>query len=51
LVPVAALITAWIWLGEVPTGLQLIGATVILAGLTLARLANSPENEFQNDEA
>lgn len=51
LVPVAALITAWIWLGEVPTTLQLIGAAVILVGLTLARLAHSPENEFQNNEA
>ena len=43
LVPVAALFTAWIWLGETPTTLQLIGATVILAGLTLARLAQSPD--------
>jgi drug/metabolite transporter (DMT)-like permease len=51
LVPVAALITAWIWLGEVPTTLQLIGAAVILVGLTLARLAHSPENEFPNNEA
>ena len=42
LVPVAALITAWIWLGEVPTRLQLLGATVILLGLTVARLAQSP---------
>lgn len=38
LVPVTALLTAWLWLGEVPTGLQLIGAGVILLGLTLARL-------------
>lgn len=42
LVPVAALITAWVWLGEVPSALQLAGATVILGGLTLARLAGSP---------
>jgi len=51
LVPVAALITAWIWLGEVPTTLQLIGAAVILVGLTLARVARAPENDFQNNEA
>ena len=51
LVPVAALITAWIWLGEVPTTLQLIGAAVILVGLTLARVAHAPENDFQNNEA
>jgi drug/metabolite transporter (DMT)-like permease len=37
LVPVAALITAWLWLGEVPRGLQLLGAAVILGGITLAR--------------
>jgi drug/metabolite transporter (DMT)-like permease len=42
LVPVAALVTAWLWLGEVPTPLQGAGAGVILAGLTLARLAQSP---------
>jgi drug/metabolite transporter (DMT)-like permease len=43
LVPVAALITAWIWLGEVPTGPQIAGAGVILVGLSVARLAQSPE--------
>lgn len=37
LVPVAALLTAWLWLGEVPTPLQLGGAGVILAGISLAR--------------
>ena len=42
LVPVAALLTAWIWLGEVPSPLQLAGAAVILVGLTIARLAQSP---------
>ena len=39
LVPVAALITAWLWLGEVPTGIQVVGAVVILGALTLARLS------------
>jgi drug/metabolite transporter (DMT)-like permease len=37
LVPVAALLTAWLWLGEVPTALQVGGAAVILAGISLAR--------------
>lgn len=37
LVPVAALATAWLWLGERPTQLQLGGAGVILAGISLAR--------------
>lgn len=41
LVPVAALITAWIWIGEVPTPRQVAGAAVILAGLSVARLAQS----------
>jgi drug/metabolite transporter (DMT)-like permease len=42
LVPVAALFTAWVWLGEIPTVLQLSGAGVILVGLTVARLAQTP---------
>lgn len=42
LVPVWALITAWFWLGERPTPLQLVGATAILAGVTIARLGQSP---------
>ncbi len=37
LVPVAALLTAWLWLGEVPAPLQLAGAAVVLAGLTATR--------------
>lgn len=37
LVPVAALVTAWLWLGEVPAPLQLGGAGVILGGIYLAR--------------
>jgi drug/metabolite transporter (DMT)-like permease len=42
LVPVAALFTAWLWLGEVPAQLQLLGAAIVLAGLTVARLAQPP---------
>ena len=38
LVPVWALITAWIWLGERPEMLQLLGAVSILIGLTISRL-------------
>jgi drug/metabolite transporter (DMT)-like permease len=37
LVPVAALLTAWAWLGEVPSMLQVSGAGVILGGISLAR--------------
>jgi drug/metabolite transporter (DMT)-like permease len=43
LVPVAALFTAWIWLKEVPGPMQLVGAGVILLGLSVARLTQSPE--------
>lgn len=38
LVPVVALTAAWFWLDEVPTALQLSGASLILAGILLARL-------------
>ena len=38
LTPVVALGVAWVWLGEVPGILQLVGATVVLVGLSLARL-------------
>jgi drug/metabolite transporter (DMT)-like permease len=36
-VPVVALVTAWVWLGETPTALQVAGAVVILAGLAATR--------------
>jgi drug/metabolite transporter (DMT)-like permease len=38
LTPIIALTVAWLWLGEVPTRLQVAGAAVVLGGLTLARL-------------
>ena len=37
LVPVLALVVAWLWLGEVPTGGQAIGAGIIIAGVSLAQ--------------
>ncbi len=43
LVPVVALITAAIWLGEQPSGLQLAGAVVITGGVWLARSARMQE--------
>lgn len=39
LVPVVALVAAWLWLGERPTPLQLLGAGAVIGGLTLARFA------------
>jgi len=38
LTPLVALAVAWAWLGEVPQPLQIAGATVVLGGLSLARL-------------
>ena len=38
LVPVVALAAAWIQLGEVPAAGQLLGAAVILGGITLAQV-------------
>lgn len=37
LVPVVALGVAWLWLGEVPTIGQLVGAVVIIGGVSLTR--------------
>jgi drug/metabolite transporter (DMT)-like permease len=42
LVPVVALLAAWIGLGERPTGLQVLGAAVILAGLRWTRSGRRP---------
>jgi len=39
LVPVVGLVTAWAWLGEEPTALQIGGACVVIGGLTVARLS------------
>ncbi len=36
-VPLVALLVAWVTLGETPTGLQLVGAAAIVAGVLLAR--------------
>lgn len=38
LTPLIALIVAWAWLGEAPGILQVLGAIVVLVGLSLARL-------------
>ncbi len=37
LVPVVALLSAWLWLSETPTAQQVIGACVILGGVVVAR--------------
>ncbi len=39
LVPVVALVTAWLWLGETPSPLQILGAAVIIGSLSLTRLS------------
>ena len=41
LVPIAALITAFLWLDEHPTLLQVIGATIIIGGTWTARTART----------
>jgi drug/metabolite transporter (DMT)-like permease len=41
LVPVVALLVAWLWLAERPTLLQGAGAAVILGGISVARLGTS----------
>jgi len=44
LVPVVALVVAWIWLGEHPTLIQYAGAAVILGGISLARFGTSHQS-------
>ena len=41
LVPVIALLTALVWLGEIPSIAQLVGTVVILVGLWLTRQEKS----------
>lgn len=36
-IPVVAILVAWVWLAESPTRLQLIGAVLILGGISYAR--------------
>ena len=43
MVPVVAMLVAWLWLGERPTLLQVVGATVILGGISVARLGTSKQ--------
>ncbi len=44
LTPVVALAVAWLWLGEIPQPLQLLGAVVVLTGLALARLGGEKKS-------
>lgn len=37
LVPVLAILIAWLWLGEVPSVGQIVGAVVIIGGVMLAQ--------------
>lgn len=43
LVPVVALASAWIWLGETPALVQVAGAAVILSGLLISRRRPRPK--------
>ena len=45
LVPVVALITAALWLGEDPSPTQIIGAIIIIAGVWIARVAGGNQVE------
>jgi drug/metabolite transporter (DMT)-like permease len=39
LTPIVALIVAWLWLGEVPSAGQLLGAAIIIGGVMLVQVA------------
>jgi drug/metabolite transporter (DMT)-like permease len=42
LIPVLAMIIGYLWLGEVPTGLSLLGGPIALAGVVLAGWTGRP---------
>lgn len=42
LVPAVALVVAWVALGEQPQALQIVGAAVIIGGISLARSSRGP---------
>lgn len=44
LVPVVALGVAWVWLGEAPSWIQLMGAGSVIAGVTVARIRGAPKS-------
>lgn len=41
LTPVLAIVIAWVWLGEIPNAWQLVGAAVILGGISVVRRSMS----------
>jgi drug/metabolite transporter (DMT)-like permease len=43
LVPVLAIIVAWVWLQEIPTVLSLIGGAIVLSGIVLVNTPRQPE--------
>jgi drug/metabolite transporter (DMT)-like permease len=47
--PVFASVIAWIWLGQVLTGWQVVGGVVVLAGIGLAQTARRPTPAAQPD--
>lgn len=42
IVPVIALLAAWLWLGEIPKLVQIIGAAIIIGGVTVAQSGARP---------
>jgi drug/metabolite transporter (DMT)-like permease len=43
IVPVIALVAAWLWLGEIPKLVQMVGAAIIISGVTVAQSAARTE--------
>ncbi|WP_313427846.1 DMT family transporter [Siminovitchia terrae] len=46
LTPVAALLISWVWLGEIPTILSLIGGIITLVGVGLSAVRASESNDI-----
>ncbi len=45
LIPVVAIATAWVWLGERLSARQLVGAAAVIAGIALSRRLNSGSDQ------
>lgn len=49
-VPVFALLSAWVWLGQTPRPVQIVGAAVIIGGVTIAQSGSVMRTQYVSPE-